>query len=63
MDEPRARLGGMLADVELMGIPHRIVIGDRGLESGMIEYRARSSEENQDIPVDQLLEFLGTAIS
>ena len=58
MDEPKARLGGMLADIELMGIPHRLVVGDRGLESGMIEYRSRRSDENQDIPRDQLLAFL-----
>ena len=58
MDEPKARLGGMLADVELMGIPHRLVVGDRGLESGMIEYRARTSDQNQDIACDQLIEFL-----
>ncbi len=61
MDEPKARLGGMLADIELMGIPHRLVVGDRGLESGMIEYRSRQSDENQDIPRDQLLEFLSQA--
>jgi prolyl-tRNA synthetase len=58
MDEPKARLGGMLADIELMGIPHRLVVGDRGLESGMIEYRSRRSDENQDIARDQLLAFL-----
>lgn len=63
MDEPRARLGGMLADIELMGIPHRLVVGDRGLDSGMIEYRSRRSDENQDIPRDQLLAFLSEAAS
>jgi len=63
MDEPKARLGGMLADIELMGIPHRLVVGDRGLESGMIEYRSRRSDENQDIPRDQLLAFLSKATS
>lgn len=63
MDEPKARLGGMLADIELMGIPHRLVIGDRGLESGMIEYRARQSDQNQDIARDQLIEFLAAQSS
>lgn len=60
MDEPKARLGGMLADIELLGIPHRLVVGDRGLESGMIEYRARTSDENQDVARDQLIEFLAS---
>lgn len=58
MDEPKARLGVMLADVELVGIPHRIVIGDRGLESGTAEYRNRRESENRDIPLDQLVDFL-----
>ncbi len=58
MDEAKGRLGAMLADVELMGIPHRVVIGDRGLEKGLIEYRARSGSENQDIEADNLTAFL-----
>ena len=63
LDEPKARLGGMLADVELIGIPHRLVIGDRGLESGCVEYRARTSEQNQDIPRADLLDFLASQIA
>lgn len=58
MDEPKARLGGMLADVELIGIPHRIVVGDRGLESGTLEYRHRRDTDNQDIPRNEILDFL-----
>ncbi len=58
MDEPKARLGGMLADIELIGIPHRIVIGDRGLESGTVEYRNRREPENQPIAMDQLNDFI-----
>lgn len=58
MDEHKARLGVMLADVELIGIPHRIVIGDRGLESGSIEYRNRRELENRDIPMDELQQFI-----
>ena len=58
MDQAKARLGGMLADVELMGIPHRIVIGDRGLEKGVVEYRHRREAGNRDIPLAEILEFL-----
>ena len=61
MDEPKARLGGMLADSELIGIPHRIVVGDRGLEAGTLEYRYRRHDQNQDIPRDEILDFLGQA--
>ena len=59
MDEPKARLGGMLADIELIGIPHRIVIGDRGLEEGTVEYRSRRETENQHIAMDKLDDFIG----
>ncbi|GAA5524137.1 proline--tRNA ligase [Microbulbifer aestuariivivens] len=58
MDEPKARLGAMLADVELMGIPHRIVIGDRGLERGVVEYKGRRDAESQDFAESQLLQIL-----
>lgn len=58
MDEAKARLGGMLADTELMGLPHRIVVGDRGLENGMVEYKNRRATESQDIAVDDILSFV-----
>jgi prolyl-tRNA synthetase len=58
MDEAKARLGGMLADTELLGIPHRIVIGDRGLEGGTVEYRNRRAPENQHIAMDELNDFI-----
>jgi prolyl-tRNA synthetase len=58
MDEQKARLGSMLADIELIGIPHRLVVGDRGLEEGKIEYRARSQNENQHIEADQIMTFM-----
>ena len=63
MDEDKARLGVMLADVELLGIPHRLVIGDRGIEAGTAEYRFRRDSENQEIPLDELLAFLRGRIS
>ena len=63
MDEPKARLGGMLADIELIGIPHRLVIGDRGLEQGTVEYRSRRATENEHIAIDQLDNFLAQTIA
>ncbi|TNF04746.1 MAG: proline--tRNA ligase [Gammaproteobacteria bacterium] len=62
MDEEKARLGAMLADVELVGIPHRIVIGDRGLENGEVEYRHRRETENRTIGLDDIIEFLTKTI-
>jgi prolyl-tRNA synthetase len=58
MDEAKARLGVMLADTELMGIPHRLVIGDRGLENGSIEYKGRRDTDKQEIPADNVVNFL-----
>ncbi|WP_185232281.1 proline--tRNA ligase [Teredinibacter franksiae] len=58
MDEPKARLGGMLADIELVGIPHRIVIGDRGLGEGNIEYKGRRDADNQQVASDNIISFL-----
>ena len=56
--DAKGRLGGMLADLELIGIPHRLVIGDRGLESGMIEYKGRRDEEKQEISLDSIIDFI-----
>ena len=54
----KARLGGMLADLDLIGIPHRIVIGDRGLKEDKVEYKKRDAEESQDIAIDEMIGFL-----
>ena len=62
MDEQKARLGSMLADIELIGIPHRLVIGDRGLDEGKVEYRDRSESENQSIELDQLMVFINNKL-
>lgn len=62
MDDEKARLGVMLANTELMGIPHRVVVGDRGLESGTLEYKGRRDADKQDVPVADLLAFLKAKI-
>lgn len=62
MDEDKARLGTMLADTDLMGIPHRIVVGDRGLEAGSIEYKGRRDAEKQEIPVNDIVSFLKATV-
>jgi prolyl-tRNA synthetase len=58
LDDRDARPGVKFADCELLGIPHRIVIGDRGLDSGKLEYRHRRATANEDIPLDDVLGFL-----
>ncbi len=61
-DDRKARPGFMFADMELIGVPHRIVVGDKGLDRGVIEYRKRDQAENQDIPVEDIVKFLKGAI-
>lgn len=62
-DDRGARPGVMFADMELIGIPHRIVVGERGLDSGTLEYRHRRAEASEDIPLDGVLEALGERLS
>jgi len=62
-DDRGERPGVMFADMELIGIPHRVVIGDRGLKSGTVEYKGRRDAENQDVPLAQLLTFLDGRIA
>ncbi|MGD9660782.1 MAG: proline--tRNA ligase [Porticoccaceae bacterium] len=62
MDQDKARLGVMLADTELIGIPHRIVVGDRGLENAVVEYKGRRDENALEVPLTQLLDFLAGKI-
>ena len=58
MDDRAMRPGVKFADAELIGLPHRVVIGDRGLESGTLEYRNRRSESNEDMPLEGALAFI-----
>ena len=55
LDDRGLRPGPMFADAELIGIPHRIVIGDRGLAAGTYEYRRRGEAENRSLSREELL--------
>ncbi|MBA1147022.1 proline--tRNA ligase [Ectothiorhodospiraceae bacterium WFHF3C12] len=57
-DDREARPGVKFADMELIGVPHRIVVSDRGIEAGTLEYRGRRDSENQNIPMEGALDFL-----
>jgi prolyl-tRNA synthetase len=57
-DDRDARPGVKFADDELLGIPHRVVVGDKGLARGMLEYRARSGGDPVDVPLDSICAFL-----
>ena len=58
LDDRDERPGVMFADMELIGIPHRIVIGERGLKEGMLEYQGRCAPAAQAIPLQNALEFV-----
>jgi prolyl-tRNA synthetase len=58
LDDRNARPGVMFADMELIGIPHRIVIGERSLDDGMMEYRGRRESDNTMIPADEIVTFI-----
>jgi prolyl-tRNA synthetase len=57
-DDRDVRPGVMFADMELIGIPHRVVIGEKNLDKGLVEYKARRGGENKDIPRDEIIAFL-----
>ncbi|MBT6524057.1 MAG: proline--tRNA ligase [Methylococcales bacterium] len=60
-DDRKVRAGFMFSDMELIGIPHRIVIGDKSLDAGQVEYRARTDSENRFITLDEIVPFLLSA--
>jgi prolyl-tRNA synthetase len=57
-DDRDARPGVKFADAELLGIPHRLVVGERGIDAGKLEYRHRRDTESQDFPLEGALEFI-----
>jgi len=63
LDDRGLRPGTMFADIELIGIPHRVVVSERGLSAGTFEYRARSAAESENLGREALLDRLGTGKS
>lgn len=58
LDDRSERPGVKFADMELIGIPHQVVVGDRGLKDGKIEYKGRRDADKQLLPLDQALDFI-----
>ncbi len=57
-DDRNLRPGVMFNDMELIGIPHRVVVGERGLDAGTLEYRARTADANEELPLDGAVEAI-----
>jgi prolyl-tRNA synthetase len=62
LDDRDARPGFMFADMELIGIPHRVVIGEKSLDEGRVEYRGRRDSENRFMALDEIAPFLRTQL-
>ncbi|MDN0096860.1 proline--tRNA ligase [Yersinia rohdei] len=58
LDDRKERPGVMFADMELIGVPHNIVIGDRNLDSEEVEYKNRRAGEKQMIKTSEIIDFL-----
>jgi prolyl-tRNA synthetase len=58
LDDRGERPGAMFADWELIGVPHRVVIGERGLKEGMLEYQGRRDEAATPVARDGMCAFL-----
>ncbi|MBI2379996.1 MAG: proline--tRNA ligase [Gammaproteobacteria bacterium] len=60
-DDRNERAGVMFADAELIGIPHRLVVGERGLAEGLVEYKGRRDAEARQVPLGEVLPLLKSA--
>ena len=63
LDDRGERPGVMFADLELIGIPHRITVGERGLKDGKVEYQGRRDTQATAMPVDDIIAFVRARLS
>jgi len=57
-EDRKERPGVMFANVDLIGIPHRLVLGERGLDAGIVEYKHRRDAEAKEIPLTEIIEYV-----
>jgi prolyl-tRNA synthetase len=58
LDDRKERPGVMFADMELIGIPHRVVFSEKGLDAGNLEYKGRRDADSEDVPLSDIVPFL-----
>jgi len=63
LDDRNERPGAMFADWELIGVPHRVTLGDRGLKEGMVEYQHRRDAAATSVPVGEIAAWVRTRIT
>ncbi|RKZ36122.1 MAG: proline--tRNA ligase, partial [Gammaproteobacteria bacterium] len=61
-DDRQLRPGVMFADMDMIGIPHRLVMGERGLDAGTIEYKGRRQDASQNLPREGVVAYLQSQI-
>ena len=62
MDDRKASPGVKFADTELIGIPHRVVLSDRGLADAMVEYKHRTAKDKEDVQLSEIIDLLKNRI-
>ncbi len=63
LDDRDERPGSLFADMDLIGVPHRVVLSERGLAAGTAEYKGRRDEKPQDKPLAEVASFLKAQLS
>ena len=63
LDDRPVRPGVMFSDMELIGIPHRIVVGEKNLDREMLEYKARRDTDSEDVPRTEIIAFLHSKLA
>ena len=63
LDDRGERPGAMFADWELIGVPHRVVIGDRGLKDGRLEYQGRRDSTAMTVPLAEMVAFVSARLA
>ena len=62
-DREKERVGVKFSDAELIGIPHRVLVAERGLDNGVLEYKSRRDGEAEEVPADDIVDFLKKKLS
>jgi prolyl-tRNA synthetase len=62
LDDRDERPGVAFADMELIGIPHRVVVGERGLKAGQVEYQGRRDSKAQPFPLQDAVKSLKSMV-
>jgi prolyl-tRNA synthetase len=63
LDDRGERPGAMFADWELIGVPHRVVVGERGLKEGMLEYQGRRDDAATPVALTEMLAFIQSKLA